>query len=105
MVRELREPNLLAVWQGALEALRAAEEWVVVGYSLPPEDVPVRSLLMRAARARPSPPRVRVVETARDPDLEHRYRLLFPNPTFEPGGVETFVETLSPSGRAAQRTV
>jgi hypothetical protein len=38
-VREVRDPVLLGVWRSALEALRQADEWVIVGYSLPPEDV------------------------------------------------------------------
>jgi hypothetical protein len=96
MVREMRDPNLLAVWHGALEALRTAEEWIVVGYSLPPEDVPVRSLLLRAARSRPAPPRVRVIENTSDNGLENRYRLMFPEASFEPGGVEGFVESIGP---------
>jgi hypothetical protein len=105
MVRELRDPNLLAVWQGALEALRTAQEWVVIGYSLPPEDVSVRSLLLRAWHSRKAPPRMRVVESACDADLEHRYRLLFPDLSFEPGGVEAFVDSLPPAGREVDTTV
>jgi NAD-dependent SIR2 family protein deacetylase len=95
MVRELREPNLLAVWHGALEALRTADEWIVIGYSLPPEDVTVRSLLLRAFRGRPHPPSVRVVETASDSDLENRYRVLFSEVSFQVGGVEGFVDSLA----------
>jgi hypothetical protein len=95
MVRELRDPNLLAVWHGALEALRTAEEWVVIGYSLPPEDVSVRSLLLRAWRSRATPPRLRVIEGSPDPALQSRYRLLFPGLSFEGGGVEAFVQSLA----------
>lgn len=99
MVREVRDPNLLAVWHGALEALRTAEEWIVIGYSLPAEDVPVRSLLLRASRSRPQPPRVRVVENEPGRELENRYRLLFPEASFEPGGVEAFVASLDRGGK------
>lgn len=95
MVRELRDPNLLAVWHGALEALRTADEWIVIGYSLPPEDVPVRSLLLRAFRSRARPPRVRVIETSCDPDFENRYRVLFSEVSFQAGGVEGFVDSLA----------
>lgn len=72
MVRELRDPNLLAVWHGALEALRTADEWIVIGYSLPPEDVSVRSLLLRAWRSRAQPPRLRVIESSTDSGLQSR---------------------------------
>jgi hypothetical protein len=99
MVRELRDPNLLAVWHGALEALRTADEWVVIGYSLPPEDVSVRSLLLRAWRSRARPPRLRVIESSPDRELQSRYRLLFPGLSFEGGGVEGFVQSLTPQRR------
>jgi hypothetical protein len=58
--------------------------------------VPVRSLLLRAFRARAHPPRVRVVVNTRDAALENRYRLLFPGVRFEDGGAEGFVERLAP---------
>ena len=36
----------------ALEDLRCADEWIMAGYSLPSEDVAIRSLLLRAFHAR-----------------------------------------------------
>lgn len=39
MVRQVRDPNLLSVWQNSLEALRKAEKWIIIGYSLPGEDL------------------------------------------------------------------
>jgi hypothetical protein len=39
---------LLEIWQTALEALREAETWYIIGYSLPPEDVAIRTILLRA---------------------------------------------------------
>jgi hypothetical protein len=99
MVRDLRNPNVQAVWHAALEALRAAEEWVFVGYSLPPEDLAIRTLLLRAHRARPSPPEVTVVDRGQQPEVERRYRLLLPGLRFEPGGLEAFVAGLEvPAG-------
>jgi hypothetical protein len=103
MVRDVRDPNLLSLWQSALEALRAAEEWVIVGYSLPPQDVEIRAMLLRAYRARPQPPRVRVVQAGRSRETEHRYRVMFPDMTFDEGGVEGFVRRL-PGTRASART-
>jgi SIR2-like domain len=94
MVRDVRNPNLLTIWHSALEALRTAEEWIVIGYSMPPEDVAIRAMLLRAHRGRQRPPRVRLVERGRNEEVENRYRLLFPDLEFEGGGVEGFVASL-----------
>lgn len=96
-VRDIRDPNLLAIWHSALEALRLADEWTIVGYSMPPEDVAIRSLLLRAYRGRPRSPRVRLVERGPNPEVENRYRLLFPDLDFQGSGVEGFVESLAGS--------
>lgn len=93
-VREVRDPNLLSIWQAALEALRTSDEWIVIGYSMPPEDVATRSLLVRAFHGRPRPPAVTVIGRGEDREMADRYRLLFPELRFEPGGVEGFVESL-----------
>jgi NAD-dependent SIR2 family protein deacetylase len=96
MVRDVRNPNLLTIWHSALEALRTADEWIVIGYSMPPEDVAIRAMLMRAYRGRPQPPRVRLVERGPNEEVESRYRLLFPELLFDSGGVEGFVASLQP---------
>lgn len=79
-VRDVRDPVLLQIWSNALEFMRGAEEWVIVGYSLPPEDIAIRSLLLRAYRARHEPPRVVVVQrqSANTEATRGRYRALFP---------------------------
>jgi hypothetical protein len=95
MVRDVRNPNLLTIWHSALEALRTADEWIVIGYSMPPEDVAIRAMLLRAYRGRRHPPRVRLVERGPNEEVENRYRLLFPDLEFDTGGVEGFVASLS----------
>ena len=102
MVRTIRDPDLLTIWRSALEALRVADEWIIAGYSLPPEDIAIRSILIRGASGRGRkgrPPRIRVVQ--RDPDerLESRYRLMFPDCTFEYGGFGAFVDGLPEPSR------
>jgi NAD-dependent SIR2 family protein deacetylase len=103
MVRDQRNPNLQSVWQAALEALRSADEWAIIGYSLPPEDLAIRALLMRSFRARRRCPAVTVVGRGRD--AESRYRLLFPAIEYVAGGVAAFVDAVAgpraPAGSAA----
>lgn len=61
-VREMRDPNLAAVWKSALDLLREAEHWVIIGYSFPDEDVAIRALFTRAIGSRPGMPRISVVQ-------------------------------------------
>lgn len=51
LIREIKEPNLLHVWKSAVQVLRKADYWVIIGYSLPPEDLAIKSLLIRGKNA------------------------------------------------------
>jgi hypothetical protein len=89
LVREVRDANLLSVWRSALEWMRTADEWFIIGYSLPPEDLAIRSLFLRAYSARSRPPRITVVQHG-DAARPH-YKLLFPKATYISGGLEVFL--------------
>jgi len=105
VVRDVRDPNLLGIWAAALEDLRLADEWVFVGYSLPTEDIAIRSLLLRAWHARRRKRlRVRVIQlesgtTTVPSETYKRYRLFFPSFALKEtnycrDGVENFVDGL-----------
>lgn len=97
MVRSIQDPDLLTIWRSALEAMREADEWIIAGYSLPPEDVAIRSILIRAYHGRGrkgKPPKIRVIQKEADKPREDRYRLLFPDCEFEDGGFEAFIDSL-----------
>lgn len=47
-VREYRNVHLLTIWREALMTLAHADHWVFIGYSLPPDDVGIRTLLLKA---------------------------------------------------------
>ena len=94
MIRDVRDPSLLSIWQSALEALRLAGRWVMVGYSLPAEDLAIRSMLLRASRGRPAPPNVEVYDEGDQPEILRRYELLLKNPRYNSGGFETFINGL-----------
>jgi len=91
LVREVREANILSVWRSALEWMRRAERWIIVGYSLPPEDLAIRSLLMRARAGAARPPDVTVVQQGEA--ARPVYELLFPGCHYEPGGLEKFLSS------------
>jgi hypothetical protein len=94
-VREMRDVILVEVWRNALAVLRRATTWFIVGYSLPPEDVAVRSILLRGRAARsplPAPRIVVIQKQKKEPELT-RYGLLFPGNDYIAGGLENYVAT------------
>jgi hypothetical protein len=96
LFREIRDPNLLQIWKAALLALSQAAEWLIIGYSLPPEDIAIRSLFTRAYHMRcaiaHTPPLIRVVQHGSE--AEARYRSFFPDCHYAVGGLESLVPTL-----------
>ena len=104
MVRSVQNPNLLATWQAALKALRTADQWIIIGYSLPPEDLAIRSILMRAYNGRGKKPTVRVIQHASAPETKARYELLFPGCHYKVGGLEAFIDGLK-LGRPAEESL
>jgi NAD-dependent SIR2 family protein deacetylase len=81
LVRDIRDANLLSTWRSALEWMRRADRWVIVGYSLPQEDLAIRSLILRAYATAEKKPSVTVVQQGQE--AEPRYRLLFPKYKFK----------------------
>lgn len=95
-VRDVRDPILLEIWRNALGALRRAERWFIVGYSLPPEDVAIRSMLLRAYTGRDDDKKkleiVVVQKEAKDPE-QTRYTLLLPTHVYKAGGLSNYLKS------------
>jgi hypothetical protein len=95
-VREYRNVHLLTIWREALLRLAQAREWVFVGYSLPPDDVGIRTLLLKARCVRHDlgggAPAVTVVTgpTRREETLA-RYRGILPQARLDPEDFGRFV--------------
>jgi hypothetical protein len=51
-VRQMQDVNLLSIWTHAQSFLSRARHWVIIGYSLPEEDISIRALFVRAMRCR-----------------------------------------------------
>jgi hypothetical protein len=102
LVRDVRDGNLLEIWKNALEFLRVAPEWVLIGYSFPPEDITIRSLFIRAYRGRRTPPRIRVIQKGHDETTRSRYKLFFPDCIYQTDGLEEF---LPPSPHESEQPV
>lgn len=100
-LKDYRNPHISQVWYRAERALRQADHAVIVGYSLPEDDVDVIYLLKRGL-AHLAPPQITVVEYDEDPPLtsrEHptglRYCTIFGDAiNWYTSGLEGYLETL-----------
>lgn len=103
-VREMRQANLLSVWKAALDALRGAQRWLIIGYSFPDEDLGVRALFTRAYGSRESVPEIAVIQ--RDRDAYRRYEAFFAPETLAycPAGLSAFLGAWRSKPRAAIRS-
>jgi hypothetical protein len=94
-VRYTSDPSILDVWRHAFEELRNADHWYFIGYSLPTQDVAIRSTLIRALKSRGSkePPKIDVYEVKGTEDVQARYRAFFGDYcSYHWGGMDEFLE-------------
>lgn len=94
MHRSVRDANLLAVWRNALNLLIQCDHWIMIGYSLPGEDLAIRSMLIRAYHARTQPPKITVVQFGTA--AQSRYRILFPKHIYYEGGLGAWLDAGAP---------
>jgi len=106
-LKDYRNPHVQRVWTLADQALRRAERVIIVGYSLPDDDLDVIYLLKRSLGqlVRKKPRKITVVEYTDDDSLqaidEHpvgrRYRTIFgPDIDWRTDGFEGLIASLIP---------
>jgi hypothetical protein len=90
----VKVPNLISVWQAALNWLREAEDWLIIGYSFPDEDLNIRSLFTRALAAREDWPYLTAIQLGANQQIRMRYEAFFPpgKMTFLDGGLAVFLD-------------
>jgi hypothetical protein len=91
LVRDIREGALVAVWRSVIETLRTSAEWIFAGYSLPTEDIAIRTMLIRAYQGHSGNRRPKVTVAQKGDESRGRYELLFPGCLFLNGGIEELV--------------
>lgn len=110
-LKDYRNPHVRRVWELAEDALRAADRAIIVGYSLPEDDLDVIYLLQRGLGrlAQDAPHRITVVDHASDESMRNlgrhpagrRYRSLFgPNIDWQTDGFEGLIAALRTSAIA-----
>jgi hypothetical protein len=95
-VRDIRDVSLLGIWKSAIESLRLADTWIIIGYSFPTEDIGIRTLFLRGFQGRDGgkPPKVRVIMRSKSPETIARYKLFFPKARFDDCGMNGFIDEL-----------
>jgi hypothetical protein len=91
-LRSVRDPNLIAIWRNALDLMRESDQWLIIGYGFPDEDVAIRALFTRAFSSRSDRPRVSVVQL--DQQALPNYASFFPDDKFQyySGGLQLLLE-------------
>ena len=79
LVRDIRDSNLLQIWKAALEAIRTADKLVFFGYSLPAEDLAIKSIIMRGINGRRSSQDLKIEVIQKGFDAQNNYLNLFGN--------------------------
>ncbi len=82
------DTNLHEIWKTSLEQLRTAHEWMIIGYSLPPEDLNI--IFLRADHGRENKPVISVIQ--KNNDTKKRFDNFFGqgNYHFHKDGLEQF---------------
>jgi hypothetical protein len=112
-LKDYRNPHVAKVWLLAEQALRTAGRVIIVGYSLPDDDLDVIYLLKRGLGqlSNRSPRNIFVVEHTKDPAMQaiaknpvgRRYRSIFgPDITWRTYGFEGLIRDLGSSQQQRQ---
>jgi hypothetical protein len=105
--RQIADPVIHQIWRAAYDALIEADEWCFIGYSIPPEDLGIRSLLVRSYYEKRTihrqPPKVVVVQ--KGDESKAAYQTFFPDCTFFSGGLEAYLDNHpTPANALKKRT-
>lgn len=93
-IRSVFDTNLHEIWKASIEELRKADEWIIIGYSLPNEDFNIKSLFLRALNGRTSKPTITVVQFG--DEAKGRFENFFGTDklTYHEKGLEVYVNEL-----------
>ncbi len=94
LVRDIRDSNLLQIWRSALESIRVADKLVFIGYSLPSEDLAIKSIIMRGINGRKSSQKLEIDIVQMGDAAKNNYFNLFGNGiNYYGNGLEEYLQT------------
>lgn len=105
-VKSYRNRHLMNIWSTAQRELAGVSRWVFVGYSLPDDDIHIKTLLLKAKQMRAdrgAELKIVVVDHRRDAQLEERYGRLLGECEFDFRGFERFVGRLERERRPVDK--
>jgi SIR2-like domain len=101
IVRDVRDSNLLQVWKGALESIRHADQLIMIGYSMPAEDLAIKSIILRGinGRTRIGYPELDVVQygDAAKPNYQNIFGDVFDEKNYYAQGLKPYLESRYPA--------
>jgi NAD-dependent SIR2 family protein deacetylase len=93
IVRDIRDSNLLQIWKSSMEAIRTADKIIFIGYSLPGEDLAIKSVIMRGLNARNKSRQLKVEVVQYGEEAKFNYINLFGNEIkYYPCGLKEFLK-------------
>ncbi len=93
--RDIKDVNILNIWKNSIEALRKSDEWIIIGYSFPQEDLAIQSIFLRAYYGRIDKPNITVVQKGND--SKNRYLLFFQKFDYFDNGLEQYLLNVTSS--------
>ncbi len=99
LVRDIRDSNLLQVWKGALESVRRADKLVMIGYSMPAEDLAIKSIILRGLNGRnKAAPELEVVQYGKEAMANYHniFGDVFDEKKYYSDGLEPYLKTAYP---------
>jgi NAD-dependent SIR2 family protein deacetylase len=101
-IRSVFDTNLHEIWKASIEELRTADEWIIIGYSLPNEDFNIKSLFLRALNGRANKPKITVVQFG--DEAKSRFKNFFGTEklTYHNKGLEAYVKLLLPEKKKSK---
>lgn len=94
LVRDIRDSNLLQIWRAALESIRVADKLVFIGYSLPAEDLAIKSIIMRGLNGRKKSHPIDIAVVQYGNAARNNYLNLFEtNISYYAHGLEEYLQT------------
>lgn len=87
--REVNNTNLRYIWNGALESLRTSDQWIFIGYSMPAEDLNIRSIITRALNGHQSTPQIKIVQ--RNEKLKPRFESILGKVEYYSEGIDNYL--------------
>jgi NAD-dependent SIR2 family protein deacetylase len=92
IVRDIRDANLLQIWKASMEAIRTADQLIFIGYSLPGEDLAIKSVIMRGLNGRNKKQALKVDVVQHGSTAQANYLNLFGNKiNYYPGGLKQYL--------------